>query len=366
MTTFMLLGGGTAGHVNPLLALAEKIRAEDPESDLLIVGTEEGLEARLVPERGFELHTIERLPLPRRLNRAALTFPKRFNRAVRELQQLIRRHDVDVVVGFGGYASAPGYVAARKEHVPIVVHEANAKPGLANRLAARFTPFVGVAFATTKIRNPHLVGMPLRREIVELDRTAARTEAQLYFGLDREKPTLLVTGGSQGARSLNTAVSDAAEAITAEGWQILHVWGELTSISAAQLPDHHILKYCDRMDLALAVADFAVSRAGSATVSELSGLGIPSVLVPYPVGNGEQRFNAQDVVNAGGALLVKDAQFSALWIMQHLLPILSSTQAQQEMARAAARAGTLDGTEKLLELTRAALASPGTVKSRQQ
>lgn len=350
MTTYMLLGGGTAGHVNPLLALAEKIRDLEPDSDLVIVGTAEGLESRLVPQRGFELTTIERLPLPRRPSVSAFTFPKRFSRAVRELRHIIRRHSVDVVVGFGGYASAPGYIAAQREHIPVVVHEANARPGLANRLAARSTPFVGVAFASTQIRNAHLVGMPLRREIVELDRARARAEAIQHFGLDAKKQTLLVTGGSQGARTINEAIFGSSSQITASGWQILHIWGERTEQKTSPNADYHVLPYCDRMDLALAIADFAVSRAGSATVCELSGLGIPSILVPYPVGNGEQRFNAQDVVGAGGALLVEDAQFTEAWIGANVLPLLSDPQRLQAMAHAAAEVGLLDGTEKLLAL----------------
>lgn len=364
MSTYMLLGGGTAGHVNPLLAVAERIREQEPGSEIIIVGTAEGLEARLVPERGFELHVIERLPLPRSLNSQTLSFPRRFNAAVRDLRQLIRRRGVEVVVGFGGYASAPGYEAARKENVPIVIHEANAKPGLANRLAARYTPYVGVAFTSTRIRNAHLVGMPLRPEIETLDRAQARQRAISHFGLNPSKPVLLVTGGSQGARSLNLALSSAATEITDLGWQVLHIWGERTEIDAPDVADYHVLRYCDRMDLALAVADFAISRAGSATVSELAGLGIPSLLVPYPVGNGEQKYNAQDLVAAGGAKVVADARLSPEWLSQNIWPILRDPSEISAMGGRASNAGSLDGTEKLLALVRNAQATHGTVERR--
>jgi UDP-N-acetylglucosamine--N-acetylmuramyl-(pentapeptide) pyrophosphoryl-undecaprenol N-acetylglucosamine transferase len=362
MTTYMLLGGGTAGHVNPLLATAEYIRSLEPESEIVIVGTAEGLEARLVPARGFSLETIDRLPLPRRLNGAALKFPWKFRNAVLQLRNLIRRHSVDVVVGFGGYASAPGYVAARREHVPLVVHEANAKPGIANRMAAKSTPFVGVAFASTPIANAHLVGMPLRAEIATLNRERSRSAAYEFFGLDPNRRTLVVTGGSQGARSINLAVSSSAHMITETGWQILHIWGQLTEISAVSIPNYHVVDYCDRMDLALAVADFTISRAGSATVSELSGLGIPSVFVPYPVGNGEQRFNAQGVVSAGGALFVEDAQLNPELIRENILALMNDPGRLQQMSQRALTVGTLDGTEKLLALIRKAQHSRGTVK----
>lgn len=362
MTTYLLLGGGTAGHVNPLLAVAEHLRSTEPDSTILIVGTEEGLERQLVPERGFELTTIERLPLPRRLSGYALRFPFRFHRAVRALRELIRDQHVDVVVGFGGYASAPGYVAARRERVPIVVHEANAKPGFANRLGARWTPFVGVTFPSTRIAHARLVGMPLRQELIAGKSKTSRDAALALFHLDPTRPVLLVTGGSQGALSLNRAVSAAAPDIVRAGWQILHIWGQLTEVDVQAGPHHHILPFCSDMASALEVADFAVSRAGAATVSELCALGVPSVLVPYPVGNGEQRFNAADVVHAGGALLVRDEDFSDTWITERLLPILTNPKQRDAMAAAAQRVGSRDGTEKLLLLVREALASRATLR----
>lgn len=362
MTRYMLLGGGTAGHINPLLAVAEFIRATEPSSEILVVGTREGLESRLVPERGFSLHTIERLPMPRRLSRYALAFPGKFLRATREVRQLIRDSKTDVVVGFGGYASAPGYVAARREHVPFIIHEANAKPGLANKLAARKTPFVGVAFSSTPIHNATLVGMPLRPEIANLDLSHTKVAAREFFGLNPNKPTLLVTGGSQGARTLNTAINQTAEDITRSGWQILHIWGELSELSAQHHQNYALLPYCDRMDYAFASADLVISRAGAATVSEICALGLPSVLVPYPVGNGEQRVNAQDVVAAGGAMLVDDSRFNTEWILSELLPLLKDSERIQLMGELAASVGHRDGTEKLLALIQKAQEADATLK----
>jgi len=162
VTTYLLAGGGTAGHVNPLLATADRIVERHPDATVLVLGTREGLEARLVPERGYELLTIPRLPFPRRLGRAAVRFPAALRDSVAQTQALIRDRGVDVVVGFGGYASAPAYLAARRENVPLVVHEANAKPGIANRLGARITKYVGVAFQSTRLPHATLVGMPLR------------------------------------------------------------------------------------------------------------------------------------------------------------------------------------------------------------
>lgn len=365
MTAYLLAGGGTAGHVNPLLALADHIRAVEADAELVVLGTREGLEARLVPERGYELQTIERLPFPRRPSRYALTFPARYRRAVAEVRELIRSREIDVVVGFGGYASAPAYRAARLERVPYVIHEANARPGLANRQGARHTPYVAVTFAGTPIRSSsgsaRVTGMPLRAEIAGLGEAigdaAARAAARQHFGLDPDRRTLLVTGGSLGARALNRGISGSAREIVAAGAQVLHIWGGLTELEDPGVDGYTVLPYCDRMDLALTACDLAVSRAGSATVSELSGLGIPAVFVPYASGNGEQRLNAAGVVASGGALLVKDEELTPVWVRETLIPLLNDDARLAEMARFARSAGALDGTEQLYALVREACAA---------
>jgi len=355
MTTYLLAGGGTAGHVNPLLAVADAILAAEPTSTVLVLGTAEGLEARLVPARGYELIVIPKVPFPRRPNRAALSFPGRFNRAIKQVADVIRSRSVDVVVGFGGYVSTPAYLGARRAGVPIVIHEANAKPGMANKLGARYSTHVGVAFHGTPLRHAEFVGMPLRPEIENLDRTAARAEALAFFGLDVDRPTLLVTGGSLGARRLNQTLVSSAEAIIAAGWQVLHITGEKSEVSDPELAHYRMIAYCDRMDLALSAADAAVSRAGAGTVSELAALGIPAVYIPYPVGNGEQRFNAADVVEAGGGILVDDAAFVPDWVRSELVPLLSDRQKIGAMAAAAASVGVRDGAERMLALIHRAL-----------
>jgi UDP-N-acetylglucosamine--N-acetylmuramyl-(pentapeptide) pyrophosphoryl-undecaprenol N-acetylglucosamine transferase len=355
VTTYLLAGGGTAGHVNPLLAVADRIRDREPDATVLALGTKEGLESRLVPARGYELLTIPRLPFPRRLGRAALTFPARFRAAVDQTRNYIDERGVDVVVGFGGYASAPAYRAAHAMGVPLALHEANAKPGFANRLGARYTSAVGIAFRETKLAHSTWVGMPLRREIEQLDRHAARAEAYAYFGLDPSKPVLLVTGGSQGARSINAAVHEGIANILGAGWQVLHITGAASTLSNAGLADYHVLNYCDRMELAIAAADLAVARSGSATVSEFAAVGLPAVFVPYPVGNGEQRFNAADAVAAGGAILVADAEFTPVWIANVLVPLLSDPAAVANLSARILTVGTRDGANRMVDLLKSAL-----------
>jgi UDP-N-acetylglucosamine--N-acetylmuramyl-(pentapeptide) pyrophosphoryl-undecaprenol N-acetylglucosamine transferase len=358
MTTALLAGGGTAGHVNPLLALADHWREVEPGVRLLVLGTAEGLEARLVPARGYELLTIPRVPFPRRLGRAATRFPRGFREAVRRTRAIVREGGVDVVVGFGGYAAAPAYWAARREGIPFVVHEANSRPGIANRLGRLLGGAVGVTFSATPLRGARVVGMPLRREIVELDRGASRLEAAEHFGLRPDRPTLLVTGGSTGARRLNETIAECAALILDAGWQLLHITGEGRGAGATPTAGLVVQTYCDRMDLAFALADLAVCRAGSATVSELAAVGLPAVLVPYAAGNGEQALNARELADASGALVVEDADFTPEWIARELVPLLDNGDVIARMTAAARSVGRRDGAQALLALVRETLDHP--------
>ncbi|MDQ0725064.1 glycosyltransferase [Microbacterium sp. W4I20] len=355
MTSYLLAGGGTAGHVNPLLAVADALRERDADASVLVLGTAEGLESRLVPERGYELLVVDKVPFPRRPNAQAASFPTRFRRAIAQVRAHIRQHRVDIVVGFGGYASAPAYVAARREGVPFVVHEANAKPGLANVLGARRAAGIGVAFAGTPLRRSEVVGMPLRREVMELDRAATRAEAAAHFGLDADRPVLLVFGGSLGAQRLNEAMADSWGDILAAGWQLLHVKGERSDMPDPGVPGYTMLRYIDRMDLAFSLADLIVSRSGSATVSEVSALGIPALYVPYSVGNGEQRLNAASAVAAGAAALLDDAGFDGDAVRRIVVPLLGDRERIAQMAAAAEKVGTRTGTENVVGLIDRAL-----------
>ncbi len=358
MTNYLLAGGGTAGHVNPLLALADEISKQPGSHRIWALGTQEGIEDRLVPLRGYELLTIERLPFPRSLGKAALRFPGKYSRAVSQTMSYLREHNIDVVVGFGGYASAPAYAAARKLGIPVVVHEANALPGLANRLAANWAAAVGVAFANTKLKRATFVGMPLRAEVAALSQKRNRADqvaARAFFGLDENATTLLVTGGSLGAAKLNETIEASRELLRAAGISVLHIVGDRSKLLPEHLPDFSRMKYCDRMDLAITAADFAVARAGAATVSEFAAVGLPAVYVPYPVGNGEQRFNVQDLIAAGGGMLCLDANFTPQYVADQLIPAISNTRARNEMAEAAKRHGIADGAKRLLDLVNGVL-----------
>ncbi len=348
----VIAGGGTGGHIEPALALADALRRADPDTAITCLGTERGLETRLVPMRGYDLALIPPVPLPRKPTPALLSVPSRMLGAVRATAAILERTRADVVVGFGGYVATPGYLAARRRKVPIVVHEANAMPGLANRIGARLTQHVYTGQPGSKLPHAQYIGIPIRREISGLDRLVLAEKARAHFGLQPDLPVLLVTGGSQGAASLNRAVLGAAGALRAAGIQVLHVVGPKAGevdVPAGPVP-YVVLPYLDRMDLGYAAADFALCRAGAMTCAELTAVGLPAAYVPLPHGNGEQRLNAEPIEQAGGGLIIADADLSPEWISSTLLPILVDDELVSAMAQAAAASGNRDADADLAAL----------------
>jgi UDP-N-acetylglucosamine--N-acetylmuramyl-(pentapeptide) pyrophosphoryl-undecaprenol N-acetylglucosamine transferase len=359
----VLAGGGTGGHIEPMLALADALRRRaDGGAGIRItcLGTARGMETRLVPARGYDLRLIPPVPLPRKPTLDLLRVPGRLWRAVADTRALLEELQADVVVGFGGYVALPAYLAARRAGrgragIPIVVHEQNALPGLANKVGARLAARVAATAPGTPLHRAEHVGMPLRRAISSLDRAARRAEARASFGLDADRPTLLVVGGSQGAASLNRAAVGAADALTAAGIQVLHARGpKNTDVTVAERPagsaPYVVVDYLERMDLAYAAADLALCRSGAVTVAELSAVGLPAAFVPLPIGNGEQRRNALPVVEAGGGLLVEDGALSPAWIESTLVPLLTDPAALGGYARHAAAAGVPDADERLADI----------------
>lgn len=353
MTKFLLAGGGTAGHVNPMLALAEYLREQG--HSVVALGTRQGLEARLVPERGFELVFIARLPLPRKISFSSLLFPWRLLESVFRVMKLIRVEKIEAVVGFGGYTSAPAYLAAFLSKKPLVIHEANALAGFANRLGARLTKNIGVAFENSDLPNSRLVGMPIRKEILDSINSYDKGQARIELGLDPLMPTLLVTGGSLGAKSINETIGQSRERLLAAGIQVLHIVGERANLGQYSEAGYTRMAYCSSMDAAIAAADFAVSRAGASTVSEFCAAGLPAVYVPYPVGNGEQRLNANTVVSAGGGILCLDKDFTPNFVLNEIIPIISHAKTLQKMRAAASSVGIPDATGKLSRMVLAAV-----------
>lgn len=356
----VLAGGGTAGHVEPAMAVADALRALDPHVRITALGTQRGLETRLVPARGYDLALITPVPLPRKPSRDLLRLPSRVRRAIRQTRSVLSDVEADVVVGFGGYVALPAYLAARggvlrrRPAVPVVVHEANASAGLANRVGARSAERVLAAVPDPGLRRVEVVGTPVREAITSLDRSALRAAARAEFGFAEDARVLLVFGGSQGAQSINRAVSGAAKALAATGVSVLHAHGpkntlELGDPAPGSAP-YVAVPYLDRMDLAYAAADLAICRSGAMTVAEVTAVGLPAVYVPLPIGNGEQRLNALPVVTAGGGLLVDDADLSADFVADTVAGLLTDDARLASMTAAAALSGHRDAAEQVAKV----------------
>ncbi|SEE16826.1 UDP-N-acetylglucosamine-N-acetylmuramylpentapeptide N-acetylglucosamine transferase [Arthrobacter alpinus] len=312
-----------------------------------------------MPAAGFELAFIERIPLPRKPSVDLLKLPVRMRRAILAAKAILREAKADVLVGVGGYVCTPMYLAAKSLGVPIVIHEANTKAGLANQVGARYTTFVGTAFEATKIRHAHLVGMPMRKAVATLDRKASRAAARDRLGLDAELPALIVTGGSLGALRINKAIAASLEALAAAGIQTLHITGKGKSVPGSDGepltgPLYRQVEYVDGMEDVYAAADLLLCRSGAGTVSEVAAVGLPAVFVPLPVGNGEQARNAAGLVAAGAALLVSDAELDARWIAENVIPLCLDAPKLALMGESAAVLGIRDAAESMAGMVLAA------------
>lgn len=357
----VLAAGGTAGHIEPSLNLADELIALDPNTVITVIGGNRGLESTLVPARGYPLRTVPAVPMPRRAGLDMLLVWPRQRAAKRLAKAHLRDLKPDVVVGFGGYAALPTYLAARELRIPVVIHEANARAGLANRVAARFTSLVYVCVPGS-LPDAKVMGLPLRPEIAGLPLADSKSDALANFGLRLNQPVLLVFGGSQGAQHLNEALAGALPHLLASGIQVLHAYGS-RNLAPEASPGYVPISYINRMDLAYAAADLAVTRAGAMACAELTAVGLPAIYVPLPIGNGEQRLNALPIVDAGGGLLVSDADCTASWLTGMVPPLMHDSGRLTAMGAAAAGMGDRDAGRQFAEvILQVAQASKGEQK----
>jgi UDP-N-acetylglucosamine--N-acetylmuramyl-(pentapeptide) pyrophosphoryl-undecaprenol N-acetylglucosamine transferase len=348
----VIAGGGTAGHIEPALAFADAIRRIRPDVRVVALGTERGLEKSIIPGRGYPLEMIPPVPMPRKPNADLLKLPLKVRSAIKITREVLERVGADVVVGFGGYVALPAYLAARGR-LPVVVHDSNARAGLANKVGARFAAKVAVAVPDSGLPKAEVVGIPLRESIIKLDRAALRAQARAHFGLHPDAPTLLVFGGSQGARSINNAVSACARRFADARIGVLHAHGPKNSLAVQEVPGapRYIgVPYLERMDLAYAAADAVLCRSGAMTVAEVSAVGLPAVFVPLPHGNGEQALNAKPVVDAGGGVIVPDEQLSPDKVAELVVPLLTDPRRLAAMSEAASRTGHRDAADVLARM----------------
>jgi UDP-N-acetylglucosamine--N-acetylmuramyl-(pentapeptide) pyrophosphoryl-undecaprenol N-acetylglucosamine transferase len=335
---FIISGGGTGGHIFPAVAIANEIRRREPTADILFVGANGRMEMTRVPEAGYEIVGLDITGLQRRLTPQNLLFPMRVFRSVRKAGKLVESFRPDAVVGVGGYASAPVLLAATSRGIPSLIQEQNSYAGLVNKLLGRRVSKICVAYEGMESFFPAdkmvLTGNPVRTEIAR----GNRAEAQEFFGLDTTKKTLLIIGGSLGARTLNLATAAALPRLREAGIQLLWQTGKLYYPEAQrQAADYasdklQALEFIQRMDLAYAAADVVISRAGALSVSELCLTGKASVLVPSPnVAEDHQTKNALALVSKGAAVLITD-EHAAARLYDETLRLLSDPERQRQLS----------------------------------
>jgi UDP-N-acetylglucosamine--N-acetylmuramyl-(pentapeptide) pyrophosphoryl-undecaprenol N-acetylglucosamine transferase len=342
--------GGTAGHVEPALATADMVRKNDANARIRFLATSAGIENQLVPPRGYELLTVPKAAIPRRISKDLLLLPFRLVRAVIATRRMIA--GADVIVGFGGYLAGTAYLAAKISRIPIVVHEANARAGMANRLGSFFTDEIALVDANAGLRQGIVIGLPMREKIlswamrVRSDSAESKAAARRILGLDPNKPTVVVIGGSQGSLRINTAMAQALESLLAHGAQVLHAVGTRNQLPAAK-PGYFPTAYLSEIELAYAAADVLVARSGAATCQEVLAFGLPAVFVPLPFGNGEQALNAEPLVDAGAAVIIKDDQINGEKLATGVLEILQDEKVRDKMRNASQHLARLDAAEEL-------------------
>lgn len=341
----LVAGGGTAGHVFPAIALAHELVSMGHE--VRFAGTSGGQEGRLVAEAGFELVAVEAKPLERRVSVKAVTAPVAAVRSVKAVRPLVEA--ADVVVGMGGYVSVPVVLASLRSRRPVVLHEQNAVPGLANRTFARPARTVALAFAEARRTLPRrartvLTGNPVRADIlaVAIDRERLAKEARAELELDDAKRTIVVFGGSQGALHLNRAFAEAIRVLDRSDLQVLlltgpaHVDGVRAALPSSGPVTVRVQGFLERMELAYAVADAVVARAGATTIAEIAVSGLPSLLIPYPYATGRhQEANARALQRAGAATMLLDDELDGHVLADRIGWLLSDDERLRSMGERA-------------------------------
>ena len=327
MATVVLAGGGTAGHVEPALAVARQWMKSHPTDTCIFLGTKSGLENSLVPPAGFQLRTIPKVKISRTPSPSWLRIPFDLIASIAASITVVK--NADVVIGFGGYVSAPAYLAAAITRTPIVIHEANAKPGWANRVGAVFTHHLAVAHPVEEgsFSKALLAGLPLRSDVAQgctesaADWSKARIAAKSRLGFPSDAPLVVIMGGSQGSVAINAVIADSVSTFNDKGISVLHSVGKLNALPNAT-GGYKPVAYIDAMADAYLAADLIIARSGAVTCSEFRALGRYALFVPLPIGNGEQFVNAASLVAADRAQVITQKEFTAQYLSTNLNSLL--------------------------------------------
>ena len=360
----IMSGGGTGGHIYPAITIIRAIQKKVQSCEVLFIGTQEGLESDIIPKEGFKLSTIDVRGFERRLSvHNVLTIVKTIG-SVWQAREIILKFKPDIVIGTGGYVCGPVLLAASLMGIPTMIQEQNVIPGITNKILARFVDKIAVGYAEAKANFSYkekvfVSGNPIRSEVI----LATRDESITALDLDPAKRTILISGGSRGARSINQAMLQVHQQFAGrQDIQLLHVTGQSEyngivgklkqcCIDTVKAGNIIIKPYLYNMPQALAAADIAVFRAGAVGLAELTARGIPSILVPYPfAAENHQEFNARVMEKQGAAVVIRDAELNGARLVEVLTELVSSPQKLAAMAAASKNIGCPEAAERIAQM----------------
>lgn len=353
-------GGGTGGHIYPGVAIAKKIKEKHNDVEILFVGSENGLEGKLVPKEGFKIKLIQVEGLNKKVSAKTFSAVKKVFKGYSQASKIIKEFKPDVVVGTGGYVCGPVVLAASLKGIPTIIHEQNAIPGMTNKILSKFVKRIAITFKESKNYFPEkkvvYTGNPIRNQILKANRDVAREK----LGFSKDKMLILAVGGSRGAKNLNNAVVNAIPEIKKNGYGLLFITGEggyeniKDEVSARGYDlgeDIKILPYLYEMENALAACDIIISRAGATILCEVTALSIPAILIPSPyVANNHQELNANALENKGAAIKIHEKDLDSGILSKELFSLASSKESLENMKKASKSMGITDASDKIYNI----------------
>lgn len=354
----IISGGGTAGHINPGIAIAKKIMEKDKGAQIIFVGTKKGLENKLVPREGFELKTIRVKGFRRKLSFDTFATVKELFIGLSQAKKLLKEFKPDIVIGTGGFVCGPILFYATRLKIPTIIHEQNAFPGVTNRILSRFVDVVAISFEESReyfksAKNVKLTGNPIRQELLDVDRALVKKDSNFT---NKEKKAL-VFGGSRGAKVINDTVVDMIKIHYKKDFSMIFATGEvlneevLEKLKDVDAPNIDIVPYIYNMKDALVSADLVICRSGAITVCELAAVGIPAILIPSPnVTANHQEYNAKVLENADAGVILLEEDLTPENLYNKIKDLLSNNKLLDNMSKNCRKVAVLDASERMYTL----------------
>lgn len=354
----IISGGGTGGHIYPALAIVDEIKKRDKNAEILYVGTEKGLEAEIVPEHGVPFKTITAKGLPRKkLNMKTFKTAMSLYKGLRQCDKIIKDFKPDVVIGTGGFVSAPIVMKAQRKNIPTVISEQNAYPGVTNKILSKKAQLVAINFDEAKeyFANDNIVftGNPIRSDFEKID----RDEAFKRLGVKADMPIVLSFGGSGGQESTNDAIIEIIKSRTALPFRFIHITGKvhyekfMEEIKGIELPENiKIFDYSHKIPDLLKISDLVVASSSAMTLAEISAVGVASILIPksYTAGN-HQYFNAKSYEDKGASVVIKESDLSGEILLDTIESLLNDEKKLKEMGNSSKKMASIDAVEKIVD-----------------